>query len=148
MALSDPIFRQLSSLAEEMDQRFSRATNAAGAWTPALDVYETDDDVVIELDVPGVHPEDLNVEAVDGQLVITGERRPVAATRFYRQERWAGRFARTLRLPNGWLADDVGADYHGGVLRLTLKKPEQIKPRRIQVETAAAQRRLETSDKS
>src|ERR671933_1932192 len=124
MAVNDPIFRQLSSLADEMDQMFSRVANTSAAWTPAMDVYETDDEVVVELDAPGVRAEDLSVEAVNGQLVVTGRREPPAATRFYRQERWTGRFARALRLPNGF-SDDVAADYRDGVLRVTLRKPEQ-----------------------
>jgi HSP20 family protein len=146
MALTDPLFRQLSSLAEEMDQAFARVNAGATAWTPGMDVYETDDDVVVELDVPGVHPEDLNIEVVNGQLVITGERRPAGATRFYRQERWTGRFARTLRLPNGFTGDAVDAQYHDGVLRVALPKPEQAKPRRIQIATGGAQRQLEKSE--
>ena len=142
MALNDPLFRQLSSLAEEMDQAFARVGAGASAWTPGMDVYETD----VELDVPGVHPEDLTIEVVNGQLVITGERRAVGATRFYRQERWTGRFARTLRLPNGFAGDGVNAEYHDGVLRLALRKPEQAKPRRIQIATGGAQRQLEKSE--
>jgi HSP20 family protein len=145
MAPTDPLFRQLSSLAEEMDQMFSRTSGGAASWTPAMDVYETDDDVVVELDAPGLHPEDLSVEAVNGQLVITGERRAPSANRVYRQERWAGRFARTLRLPNGWNGDGISADYRDGILRLTLKKPEQVKPRRIAIDTAGSKRELETS---
>jgi HSP20 family protein len=145
MALTDPLFRQLSSLAEEMDHMVSRAPGGAASWTPAMDVYETDDDVVVELDAPGIRTEDLSVEAVNGQLVISGERRPRAANRVYRQERWAGRFARTLRLPNGWNGDGISADYRDGVLRLTLKKPEQVKPRRIQIETDASPREIQAT---
>jgi HSP20 family protein len=105
-------------------------------WVPPADIYETDDHVVIELDAPAVDPENLNVELVDGQLVVSGERQPPQAPRFYRQERWGGRFVRTFTLGQGLRGlTEVNAEYHDGVLRLHLAKPEETKPRQIQIST-------------
>lgn len=85
-------------------------SGAREGWVPATDIYETDDEVIIEMDVPGVVGEDLNIEAVDGKLVITGERRlPDNVSRRYRNERWAGRFVGT------WYAFGT-ADRVGGYL--------------------------------
>lgn len=107
---------------------------AREGWVPATDIYETDDEVIIEMDVPGVVGEDLNIEAVDGKLVITGERRlPDNVSRRYRNERWTGRFVRSFTLGNTVRLDDINADYHDGVLTLHLSKPEEVKPRRISI---------------
>jgi hypothetical protein len=79
-------------------------------------------------------PTDLNIEAVDGKLVITGERRlPDNVSRRYRNERWTGRFVRSFTLGNTVRLDDINADYYDGVLTLHLSKPEEVKPRRISI---------------
>ena len=89
---------------------------------------------MIELDVPGCHSENLSVESVDGQLVITGERQPKdEATRRYRSERWTGRFVRSFTLQPNVRGDDVRADYHDGVLSVHVPKPEETKPKRISI---------------
>jgi HSP20 family protein len=107
---------------------------AREGWVPATDIYETDDVVIVEMDVPGVVGEDLNIEAVDGKLVVTGERRlPDNVSRRYRNERWTGRFVRSFTLGNAVRLDEVNADYHDGVLTLHLPKPEEVKPRRISI---------------
>jgi HSP20 family protein len=76
----DPLLAELQSMGEDVDRAFGRllANQSPGTrgWLPPADIYETDDDVVIELDAPGCHSEDLAVEAIDGQLVIVGERQP------------------------------------------------------------------------
>jgi HSP20 family protein len=107
---------------------------APAQFRPSADVYETDDDVVIELDVPGLHPENLTVESVNGQLVITGERQPPEnATRRYRAERWSGRFVRSFALQPRFSGEEVRAEYTDGVLTVRLRKPEEVKPRRISI---------------
>ena len=87
-----------------------------------------------QLDVPGCQSENLSVEAVDGQLVITGERQPKeGATRRYRSERSTGRFVRSFTLQPNVRGDDVRADYHDGVLSVHVPKPEETKPKRISI---------------
>ncbi|HSS53429.1 MAG TPA: Hsp20/alpha crystallin family protein, partial [Gaiellales bacterium] len=117
----DPLLAELQAMGEDMDRAFGRLLANQGqssrGWLPPADIYETEADVVIELDVPGCHSENLSVEAVDGQLVITGERQPKdEATRRYRSERWTGRFVRSFTLQPSVRGDDVRADYHDGVL--------------------------------
>jgi HSP20 family protein len=133
----DPLLAELQSLGEDVDRMFGgMAANTAYRrwWLPPADVYETDDDVVIELDVPGLHPENLTVESVNGQLVITGERQPPEnATRRYRAERWSGRFVRSFALQPRFSGEEVRAEYTDGVLTVRLRKPEEVKPRRISI---------------
>ena len=134
----DPLLAELQSWSEDVDRAFGRmlaGTGTGGGWTPPADIYETDDDVVIELDVPGVHSENLSVEAVNGQLVIAGERQPTdSASRRFRVERWNGRFVRSFALQSAVSTDDIRADYHDGVLTVRLRKPEETKPRRISIQ--------------
>ena len=131
----DPLMAELLSVGEDMDRAFGRLLANEGArnrgWLPPADIYETEDDVVIDLDVPGCHSENLSVEAVDGQLVVAGERGTSDATRRYRAERWSGRFVRTFALGPNVKTDDIRADYHDGVLSVHLRKPEETKPKRI-----------------
>jgi HSP20 family protein len=134
----DPLMAELQAMGDDMDRAFGRLLASQGqsgrGWLPPADVYETDDDIVIELDAPGCHTENLSVEAVDGQLVITGERQPTeGATRRYRSERWTGRFVRTFTLQPNVRGDDVRADYHDGVLTVHVPKPEETKPKRISI---------------
>jgi HSP20 family protein len=133
----DPLLAELQSMTEEMDRTFGRLLAPQGGsrgWLPPADIFETDDDVVIELDVPGCHFENLSVEAVNGQLVVAGEREAHdTPARRYRQERWSGRFVRTFTLPSSLSAEDIRADYHEGVLSVRLRKPEQTKPKRISI---------------
>jgi HSP20 family protein len=140
MALyTDPLMADLNALTEQFDRAVGRMlagdqTRSRG-WLPAADIFETENEVVIELDVPGLEAENVSAEVVDGQLVVTGERQPSPAQRFFRNERWSGRFVRTFSLPQSFLADGIRADYRNGVLRLSLAKPEETKPKRIQITT-------------
>lgn len=136
----DPLFAELQSMTEDIDRALGRmlATqggNGGSGWLPPADILETEDDVVIQLDVPGCQSEDLSVEAVDGQLVVAGERRPAyeGVTRRFRAERWGGKFVRSFTLAPTMPTDDIRADYHDGVLTIRLSKPEESKPRRISI---------------
>ncbi len=136
LAQRDPLLAELDAMAAEMDRFFGRrpATLNAKGWLPPVDVWETDDDVVIELDVPGCASENLAAEIVNGQLVVSGERQASqGAVRRYRSERWQGRFVRSFQVPAGIDPDSIDADYQDGVLLLRLKKPDTVKPRRIQI---------------
>ena len=103
---------------------------------PALDVWETTEEIVYALDLPGVSEEKIAVELDEGALTITAERersREEADERFYRFERRYGTFTRTVAVPQGVSDSEIKADYKDGVLQVHVKKPEQPKPRRIQV---------------
>jgi HSP20 family protein len=137
----DPLLAELDAMSEQFDRMFGVRSASGGprGFLPATDVYETENEVVIELDVPGVHPENLSAEVVDGQLIVTGERAPSdGAVRRYRSERWQGRFVRTFSVPRGVDGSAIGARYDGGVLHLTLPKAEDAKPRSITINHSPA----------
>src|SRR5918999_3852532 len=135
----DP-FREITSLQNEM----SRLLNTVGCttnggsrpWMPAVDAWETDDEVVYAFDLPGISEDKIAIEFEDGSLTVSGERertQEVSDDALYRYERRFGSFSRTIGLPQGVTEDSIHADYKNGVLELRVRKPEQPKPRRIQI---------------
>jgi HSP20 family protein len=134
----DGLLDELDVVGEQISRalglRPATSGGSRGGWLPPVDVWETSEDLVIELDVPGCRPEDLSAEVVDNQLVVTGERTPTdTAARRYRSERWQGRFVRSFLVPPGVDNASINAEYVAGVLRLRVPKPEQSKPRRISI---------------
>ena len=106
------------------------------AWVPALDVWETEAELVYAFDLPGIPEDKISVELEDGALTVTAEREHTnehSDDRFYRFERRYGTFSRTVGLPQGITDDAVSANYKDGVLEVHVRKPEQPKPRRIQI---------------
>jgi HSP20 family protein len=137
----DPLLAELDAMTEQFDRMFGVRSASGGprGFLPATDVYETENEVVIELDVPGVHPENLSAEVVDGQLIVTGERAPSeGAVRRYRSERWQGRFVRTFSVPRGVDGSAINARYDSGVVHLSLPKAEDAKPRSITISHSPA----------
>jgi HSP20 family protein len=137
----DPLLAELDAMSEQFERMFGVRPAAGGprGFLPAADIYETEGEVVIELDAPGVHPENLSAEVVDGQLVVSGDRAPAeGAVRRYRSERWQGRFVRTFSVPRGVDGSAIDARYDNGVLRLTLPKAEDAKPRSISINHSPA----------
>ena len=133
-------FRELASLQNEMSRFMNGLLEGNGRttqnWVPALDIWETDNEIVYALDLPGIPEEKISVELDDGALTITGERERTveeSKDRFYRFERRHGTFSRTFGVPQGVTESDVRAQYTDGVLEVHVKKPEQPKPKRIQV---------------
>jgi HSP20 family protein len=105
-------------------------------WIPPVDVWETADEVVYAFDLPGMSEEDVSVELDEGTLTISGARErtdEVSNDSLYRYERRFGSFSRTIGLPQGVTDDSVRAEYKNGVLEVRVTKPEQPKPRRIQI---------------
>lgn len=136
LARRDPLLAELDAMTDSFERMFGVRAAPGGprGFLPPVDIWEDDQQVVIELDVPGCETANLSAEAVDGQLVITGERAvPDGATRRYRSERWQGRFVRSFNLPQGVDGGSITADYEDGVLRVRLPKPEEAKPRTIDI---------------
>ena len=109
------------------------------AWSPFVDVFERDDDLVIRAEVPGVDRKDIEVRVENGTLVIHGERKrdtELSEANAYRQERYYGSFTRRFSLPKGLDHSRVQATYKDGVLELTLPKAEEAKPKRIEIRAA------------
>jgi HSP20 family protein len=136
----DPL-REVASLQNDMSRLMSTVFGAAGngesrTWIPAVDAWETEDALVYAFDLPGIPEDKVAVEYEDGSLTVSGERERterVSGDRMYRYERRFGPFSRTIGLPQGVSEDSIKADYKDGVLEVHVRKPEQVKPRRIQV---------------
>jgi HSP20 family protein len=123
---------RLTTLQDQLDQLFE----VQRAWAPALDVAEDKDGFRVQLELPGLKREDIEVSLDDGALVITGERKaetPQEGTTVHRQERYYGKFSRTLTLPSEVAAAQVKAAYKDGILTVTLPKAEAAKPKTIAV---------------
>jgi HSP20 family protein len=136
-------FREFAALQNEMSRLVNSWAGDEGnggsgtrSWVPSVDVWETENEVVYAFDLPGIPEDRISVEVEDGALSVSGERErstEVEGDRFYRYERRFGSFARTIGLPQGVKEDEIKADYRDGVLEIRVPKPEQVKPRRIQV---------------
>ena len=145
MTLADRMLADLMGDDAEIWSRLMGAQTRSGSqgFLPPADIYETEDEFVLEVDAPGLNSENLSAEVVDGQLVIAGERGPGKdAQRVFRRERWHGRFVRTFQLGQGITGDKVSADYHNGVLVVRIPKPEETKPKRISIGTSGGRKQL------
>ena len=105
-------------------------------WTPALDLYQNNDNVVAVVELPGMRKEDIEISLHDGTLTIGGERKSQSdgnGESATRTERFTGKFRRSITLPTRVDANKVNATYKDGVLTVTLPKAEEAKPKQIQV---------------
>jgi HSP20 family protein len=136
--------RELNSLQSEMNRLFDTvfeqpsggSRNVMRRWMPAMDLVESGDHFVLRADLPGMAQEDVNIEFEDGTLTISGERKAEHGEEkegYHRVERSFGAFSRSLTLPQGVDADAVTASFDRGVLEIRVPKPEQRKPRRIEI---------------
>jgi HSP20 family protein len=150
-------FRELAALQNDMGRLMTtflgqgqlNGENGNRAWMPAVDVWETDRELVYAFDLPGIPKDEISIEFDAGALTISGERERSESTegdRFYRYERRFGSFSRTVGLPQGVSEDGIKADYRHGVLEIHVPKPESPKPRRIQI-GAGEQATIEGSSK-
>lgn len=148
----DP-FRELRSLQDEMNRLFlsnvSRGDDrelARGAWSPSVDIFENKDNLVIEAELPGMKAEDVNVSIENNVLTLHGERRfekKDEGDNFHRVERSYGSFTRSFTLPPTVSSENVNAEFENGVLKLTLAKREEAKPRRIEIKVTDAPKTIE-----
>jgi HSP20 family protein len=139
-------FSDLMSLREAMDRLFEesfvrpshRVLAPFGAGELALDVYETDDELVVSAAVPGVKPEEVEISITGDTLTIKGETKTetkVEKANYLRQERRYGAFARTVTLPTPIQADKAEAKFKDGVLTVIIPKAEDVKPKTIKIKT-------------
>lgn len=141
MANKDPwLPAPFQRLSQEVDRLFDEliyrpwgvSRSQEPAWTPQLDLYEDASTFVLEADVPGVREKDISVSIENGELVLQGKRsfeRICDEENFYCRERRSGEFVRRLRLPTTVDQDKIRAEFHDGVLRVTLPKiPAERKP--------------------
>lgn len=107
------------------------------AWCPRTDVHETDKEIVLDLEIPGIDKKDIKVEVKDNTLSISGERKEEKTEEgadYYSRERHFGKFERSFGLPDTVDGDKIAAQYKNGILTLTLQKSEKALPREIAVE--------------
>jgi len=131
-------FRELASFQNEISRWMNGLLDSPGqvtqSWVPALDVWETDHEIVYAFDLPGIPEEAISIEVKDDTLTVSGQREKTEETAeegFYRFERRYGTFARAVGLPQGVDQDQVSARYENGVVEIRVPKPEEQKPRRI-----------------
>lgn len=139
----DP-FREVGDFQSELnrvfDGFFGRTGTVPGGdrvWAPAVDMYETKDDLVVTAELPGVNEKEVQLSITGDVLSLRGERtlnQDTSQENFHRGERWYGRFERHLSLPISVQADKVKATYRDGVLTITLPKAEEIKPKSIKID--------------
>jgi HSP20 family protein len=140
-------FRDLISLREAMDRLFEDSfvqprggrLAPAGMETLAVDMYETDDAIVVKSAIPGIKPENIDVSITGDVLTIRGETKAeeeVKEENYIRRERRYGAFCRSLAIPQSVVADEAQAEFEDGLLTLTLPKAEEVKPKAIKVKTA------------
>src|SRR5689334_16590313 len=139
---SNSPFQMMRRMQEEMDRTFGSffgqpwggggGTPGITGWSPSVDVYEDDKEIVVKAEVPGVEPEDLDVTCTEDALVIRGESRREEDREeggWHRTERRFGRFERQIPLPPGTRPDDAQANFRNGVLELRIPKSEEARQR-------------------
>ena len=140
-------FRGLSALQGQFNRLFNETfrnqaeESALTTWAPAVDIYETPNELVVKADLPDVNEKDIDVRVENNLLTIRGERKfekSVSEDNYLRVERTYGAFSRSFSLPNTVNAEAIGAEYKNGVLTVTLPKREESKPRQVKVTVNAA----------
>ena len=139
-------FDRLSNLRDELDtlfempfwSNFGRQSQLFSGWSPALDLYQNNDNVIARVELPGMRKEDIEISLQDGMLTINGERKSETAEgdKAERTERYVGKFRRSISLPTQVDANKVTANYRDGILTVTLPKAEEAKPKQIKVDVA------------
>jgi HSP20 family protein len=151
-------FRELAALQNEMTRWMGQFTpgtvggagngQSTSTWLPAVDVWETEDELVLSFDLPGIPEDKISVELDDSVLTVSGEREreeKSSGERFYRYERRFGSFSRSVTLPTGVNEESIKADYKDGVLEVRIPKPEEPKPKRIEIGKSGGRKTIEGS---
>ena len=146
MAISrwDP-FRDLNVLQERMNRLFQDAGRgwhsdepaATTTWSPAVDIFETETEIVVKAELPGVDRKDITLNLEKNVLTLKGERKFEKETKeenYHRIERAYGGFSRSFSIPATVDDERIRADYRDGILRIALPKKEQVKPKQIRIE--------------
>jgi HSP20 family protein len=139
----DP-FRDLVTLREKMNRLFEDAVTGRGeqkdlvtsSWAPAVDIYEDENQLVLTAEVPGIDEKDIEIKLEDNTLSIHGERKMEKETKeenYHRIERAYGSFYRSFTLPNYIDQEKIHAEHENGVLKITMSKKAELKPRRVKI---------------
>ena len=113
----------------------SRQSQLFGGWAPALDLHQSNDNIVAVVELPGMRKEDIEISLQDGMLIVSGERKEETGPEngATRTERYTGKFRRSMTLPSRVDVNKVSATYKDGILTVTLPKAEEAKPKQIQI---------------
>ncbi len=139
-------FRGVSTLQDQINRLFSetfdRSSEEANLtpWAPAVDIFETEQNLVVKADLPDIKPEELDIRVENNILTIRGERKfekKVNENNYLRVERSYGSFSRSFSLANTVNTEAIHADYKNGVLTLSIPKREEAKPKQIKVQVEA-----------
>jgi len=140
------VFGELTRMQEEMNRFFDdffgeqRRGMAEGAWLPSVDVSETDSELVVRAELPGMSHEDIEINVQDNILTLKGEKKQEKKEEkenFHRLERSYGSFSRSFSLPTGVKPDDIKATFKDGVLQVTMPKAEEAKAKKIAITAGA-----------
>ena len=140
-------FRGVSSLQDQINRLFNEAFDRSSdqgsltPWAPAVDIFETEQELVVKADLPEVKPEELDIRVENNILTIRGERKfekKVTEDKYLRVERSYGSFSRSFSLANTVNTEAIKADYKDGVLTLSIPKREEAKPKQIKVNVGSA----------
>jgi HSP20 family protein len=135
--------REMMTLREAMDRlfddAFTRPLSGRDGWSvPAIDMYQTEDEVVVKATLPGFSPDDVQINVTGDVLTLRGETKHEEETQeksWHIREHRFGRFERTIPLPVQVTADRANAEFENGMLTITLPKAEEVKPKTIAVRT-------------
>ena len=142
---SGSVSGELERMRREMERiwdRFSSELSTSALerdWKPSLDLLETPDGLVAEVEVPGISPDEINISVTPDLLTVTGEKKQETGGQeknYHVMERTYGRFNRSIPLPTPVSPDRVEARYRDGILRITMVKSKAVKSKRIEVKTA------------
>lgn len=139
----DP-FRDLMTLREKMNRLFEDAFTARGeekdlissSWTPSVDIYEGENALILSAELPGIEEDDIEIKVENNTLTLKGERKFEKETKeenYHRIERAYGSFSRSFTLPNYIDHDKIKAEHENGVLKITMPKKPELKPRKVKI---------------
>lgn len=139
----DP-FRDMMTLREKMNRMFEdvfagRSEDkelSASTWAPAVDIFETESELMMTVEVPGIDEKDIEIKIEDNTLTLKGERKFEKETKkenYHRIERSYGSFYRAFTLPNSIDPDKIQAEHENGVLKITMAKRQELKPRKVKI---------------
>lgn len=137
-------FREFERMRRDIDRLWDsffegglrRRAEGEEEWLPALDLAETDNELVVKAEVPGMDPKDIDISLSDGMLTIKGEKkqeREEKESDYHLIERSYGAFTRSIHLPKQVQSDKISASYKNGILRITLPKSEEAKKKEIKI---------------
>jgi HSP20 family protein len=109
-------------------------------WAPPVDIYETENELVVKADLPDLHEKDIDIRVTNNTLTIRGERKfekDINEDNYLRIERAYGSFTRSFSLPNTVNSENIRAEYRNGVLTLHMAKPEESKPKQVKISVSA-----------